>query len=209
MAHVYPFTGPRVYPSRFKHGNSSVKTAVVSGSVSGDIISKMVSSIPIAPIHKFVPVKNYEDYVSDLKKHGMSDGDAAAVYEKHHIAMEPYKIAPVVGGIKRIVQPIIPLSLILLIDEAKGTVGVKLDTLSWKVHEKYFFRGIKPPQGVYVRSLMSAGHTEESCLKVIAKYKWFVDNDQAMQDELDRVWPSSKTKKAEAVKKVLKAVKKL
>jgi hypothetical protein len=169
----------------------------------------MLSSVPIHPSHTFVPVKNYEDYVSDLKCHGMNDADALVIYEKHRAAMESYKIPRVISDITRIVQPIRPLSLILVIDETKGSVGVKLDTVTWKVHEKYFFRGKKPPKDVYLRSLVSAGHTEETCLKVTERYQWFIDNDQAMQDELDRVWPSSKTKKAGVAKKVLKAVKKL
>jgi hypothetical protein len=210
MAHVYPFAGPRVLPSRFKHGCSTVtKPCVIEGSVSGDIITKMRTTLSAPPPSKFVPVENYADYVNDLKRHGTSDEEAAVIYEKHRAAMAEYPVKPKESKVKRVVQPIAPISLIMLIDEKSGKVGVKLDTTTWPMHQKYFAKGIKPPQGVYVRSLLKAGHTEETCMKVIAKYQWYIDNAQALQDELERVWPSSKSKKTEVVKKVLKAVKKL
>jgi hypothetical protein len=207
MAHVYPFASQRVFPSRFKHGSSAVATpCVVQESVAGDIIMKMRSTLPIPPPRKFVPVENYPDYVNDLKRHGTSDEEAAIIYEKHRLAMEEFPAKKVESIVKRVVQPIMPVSLILFVGD---TIGVKLDTVTWTMHQKYFAKGIKPPQGVYVRSLLKAGHTEETCTKVIAKYKWYVDNEKAMHDELERVWPSSKSKKTEIAKKVLKAVKKL
>lgn len=210
MAHVYPFAGQRVFPSRFKHGSSAVATpSVIQESVAGDIIMKMRSTLPIPPPRKFVPVENYPDYVNDLKRNGTSDEEAAIIYEKHRLAMEEFPVKKKEVKVKRVVMPIVPVSLIMLIDEQNGKVGVKLDAATWPMHQKYFAKAIKPPQGVYVRSLVKAGHTEETCLKVIAKYQWYIDNAQAMHDELERVWPSSKSKKTAIVKKVLKAVKKL
>jgi len=91
-------------------------------------------------------------------------------------------------------------------------VQLKLNCLTQDVHDKYFFKGLKPPLMEYIRALARAGYSEDKIQRVVDSYQKWESSEylQKIQDDIDRIWPGSKLKKTKtAVKKVLKAVKKL
>lgn len=119
----------------------------------------------------------------------------------YYVNVRPIKPKPV------FIRKLEPVSVNMRITE--DHVHVYIDTLSWKIYTKYLSKGKKPPLGEYIRSLEAAGCTEQMIHKVIREYQWWEENDEMMQREIERLWPSSKTKKPVQVeKKVLKAVKK-
>lgn len=55
-----------------------------------------------------------------------------------------------------------------------------------------------------IPELYKIGYTKEQVAKVIARRKWYKDNDKKLQDYIEKHWPGGKTKK----RKVIKAVNK-
>lgn len=197
-------------PSPFKHGCASgTRPCLVTSTYITDIIANINKPVEPAAPHRFVPIEDYKGYANALLKHGMAEDKVASVFAKHQEAMIEYT-----KGFKKkdsVVyrqEPIVPVGLVIRVNEAKGKVSVKLDTLSMDVHEKYFSKAKRPPLGEYIRSLVRRGYTEDQCVKVMDKYKWYEEHQEELEEELERRWPSAKGRKAESVKKVLKAVKK-
>jgi hypothetical protein len=107
-------------------------------------------------------------------------------------------------------MPVQPVGVRLLIVD--GKVKVKLDTKMYEIQAKYFSKGKKPPLMEYLRALASYGYSEATLNQVADTYaKWdSVKYQQKLDEEMERLWPSTKTKRPSTiVKKVLKAVKKL
>jgi hypothetical protein len=106
--------------------------------------------------------------------------------------------------------PLEPVCVRLLI--VGGIVKVKLDTKMYALQSKYFSKGQKPPLMEYLRALAAMGYNEAKLNQVSNTYaKWDSPKYQKkLDEEMERLWPSSKAKRRPApVKKVLKAVKKL
>jgi hypothetical protein len=77
------------------------------------------------------------------------------------------------------------------------------------LHEKYYTKCKKPPLIELLRCMSKAGYRSEAMNKAMKTYKWFEDNQEEIYEELERIWPSTKTVKNTSVRKVLKAVRKI
>jgi hypothetical protein len=106
-------------------------------------------------------------------------------------------------------DPISPVCMKLLV--TGDYIKVRLDTKSHIMYNNYFNKGKKPPLMEYLRALAFMGHSEETLNQVADTYKMWDSKEYntKLDLEMERLWPSSKVKKASTVKKVLKAVKKL
>ena len=197
-------------PSPFKHGSKAgTPPCFATTTHVSELITNMRKPVEPAPPRRFVPVADYVGYTNALLKHGESEEKVAEVYGQHEAGMVEYqKAKPVKQVTLHRREPLVPVGLVIRVNESKGKVSVKLDTLSMGVYDKYFAKGKRPPLGEYIRSLVRRGYTEEQCLKVMDRYKWYEEHQEELEEELERRWPSAKGRKAEVVKKVLKAVKK-
>ena len=199
-------------PSPFKHGSKSctLPCFVNTPTRVSELIVNMNKPILSAPVRPLVPIADYEGYAHALLKNGMPAEKVELVYKQHEEAMQAYKKeVPMKEPKMHRCEPIVPVCVMLRVNEAKGKVTVRLDTLTSGVYEKYFAKGKRPPLGEYVRSLVKRGYTEDQCVKVMEKYKWYEEHQEELEEELERRWPSAKGRKAAVVKKVLKAVKKV
>jgi len=106
--------------------------------------------------------------------------------------------------------PIEPVCVRLVVVGDK--IKVRLDTRMYIIQNKYFSKGKKPPLMEYLRALASVGYSERILNKVSNSYaKWeSPEYDKKLAKQMEKLWPSTKSKRAQpVVKKMLKAVKKL
>jgi hypothetical protein len=198
-------------PSSFKHGSHGMaKPCMVSSGVAYDIICNMNKPIKTFVPDTFVPIADYKGYANMLLKRGENPERVATIYKKCEDELEKYKKPSLVKKVREYrTEPIVPVGLVMKVNEQKGKVSVKLDCLSLVICENYFSKGKQPPIGEYIRALARRGYPEEKCLKVLDKQTWLKEHEEELDAEIERRWPSSKGKKAVQIKKVLKAVKKV
>ena len=112
------------------------------------------------------------------------------------------------------IRPKVPIRTLNPVNVTLKVVGnkvkLKLDLLSYEIHQKYFSKGKKPPLMEYIRALVKSGATEEQLNQVAKSYKKWdsFEYQQKVQDDIQRIF-HGKAKKVAIGKKILKAVKKL
>lgn len=218
MASTTPITYARPILTNRRRGNYTIKpvTAQWDGqsrkdagySPVAEIVHKMRNPAVRRPERKFVPVHDVESYVSALVYHGLSKEQAEVVRREHMEALAKFDRPSVEQkkplNVPRLLQPVNAL-----LEVTGDKVKLILSTSMWRMHEEYFSKCKRPPLGKYVRALRDANYPEESINKTIKQYNWMETwGGDAYDEEFERLFPTTGSKKSSVVKKATKAVKK-
>jgi hypothetical protein len=77
----------------------------------------------------------------------------------------------------------------------------------YNLNEKY--PNQKPPLIELIKAMTNAGYSEDAKNNVMKRNRWWKDNDEELDAEIERRWPSTKSSRKVVKTKILKAVKKV
>jgi hypothetical protein len=77
----------------------------------------------------------------------------------------------------------------------------------YELNDKYPNR--KPPLIELIKAMTKAGYSEDAKNNVMKRNRWWKDNDEDLDAEIERRWPSTKSSRKSVKTKILKAVKKV
>jgi hypothetical protein len=218
MTSSTPLTYARPIPTKRLRGNYTIKpvTAQWNGESSAgagkspvaEIAHKMRNPSVRRPERKFMPVHDVESYVNALIYHGLSEDQAEVVRREHMEALAKFD-RPLSEKKKELNVPRILQPVNALLEVTGDKVKLILSTSMWKMQEEYFNKGKRPPLGKYVRAISNANYPPESVTKMIKQYNWMETwGGDAYDEEFERLFPTTGSKKSTVVKKATKAVKK-
>lgn len=175
-----------------------------------EIVHKMNAPMIAAKESKFYPVHDVEGYVNALLYHGISKEQAEVIRKEHSEALVKFDLSIINKKQKKelcVPKMLEPLNVLLEVTGDK--VKLILSTSMWKIHEEYFKKFKRPPLGKYVRALTNANYPEDKINKVVKFYNW-ADTwaGDEYDEEFERLFPTTGSKKTTKIKKASKAVKK-
>lgn len=173
-----------------------------------ELIQKMKQPMIPAVDRKFAPVHDVEGYVNALMYHGISEEQAAVIRKEHCEALAKFdKMTSEPKKELNVPKVVMPVNTLLEVTGDK--VKLILSTGMWKMYEEYFSKAKRPPVGKYLRALKNANYPVEKLNQVVKQYEWFETwQGDAYDEEFERLFPTTGSKKSAVVKKALKAVKK-
>jgi len=173
-----------------------------------EIVHKMNTFNPKRPERKFVPVHDVEGYVSALIYHGLDKEEAEKVRRQHMEALATFDRPPPPVkkplNVPRILKPVN-----VLLEVSGDKVKLILTSSMTKLHEEYLSKCKRPPIGKLVRAMAGANYPQEKIDKAINHYNWVETHQEELEEEFERLFPSTGSKKNTVVKKATKAVKKI
>jgi hypothetical protein len=173
-----------------------------------EIAHRMNEPMMAAKESKFVPVYDVEGYVNALMYHGISEEQAEIIRKEHCEALAKFDKATIEPK-KELCVPKVFEPLNVLLEVTGDKVKLILSTSMWKIHEEYFKKFKRPPLGKYVRALANANYPEDKINKVVKFYNWAETwKGDEYDEEFERLFPTTGSKKSAMVKKASKAVKK-
>jgi hypothetical protein len=160
-----------------------------------------------AKASKFVPVYDVEGYVNALMYHGISEEQAEVIRKEHCEALAKFDRMTIEQkkplNVPRILQPVNAL-----LEVTGDKVKLILSTSMWKLNEEYLKKCKRPPIGKLVRAMAGANYPKENINKAIEYYNWVETHQDELDEEFERLFPTTGSKKSAVVKKASKAVKK-
>lgn len=175
-----------------------------------EIVHKMNEPMIPAKVSKFAPVHDVDGYVNALMYHGMNKDQAEVIRKEHSEALVKFDLSIIKKKPKKVLcVPTMLEPLNVLLEVTGDKVKLILSTSMWKIHEEYFTKFKRPPLGKYVRALTNSNYPENKINKVIKFYNW-ADTwaGDEYDEEFERLFPTTGSKKTTKIKKASKAVKK-
>lgn len=172
-----------------------------------EIAHKMHQPMIPAAKREFVPVYDVDGYVNALMYHGISEEQAEVIRKEHCEALAKFDRATIKQktplNVPRILQPVNAL-----LEVTGDKVKLILSTSMWKLNEEYLKKCKRPPIGKLVRAMAGANYPQANINKAIDHYNWVETHQDELDEEFERLFPTTGSKKSAVVKKASKAVKK-
>jgi len=220
MAYAMTPTTPHIRPIPKKRVARTISSAYRKvqpwdGRSSGDasaspvceLVHKMNQPMMPAKASKFVPVYDVEGYVNALMYHGISEEQAEVIRKEHCEALAKFDRMTIEQkkplNVPRILQPVNAL-----LEVTGDKVKLILSTSMWKLNEEYLKKCKRPPIGKLVRAMAGANYPKENINKAIEYYNWVETHQDELDEEFERLFPTTGSKRSAVVKKASKAVKK-
>jgi hypothetical protein len=183
----------------------------------GKILHGMKNPIPSIKPAPFVPIENWESYVSSLRnnhKRTIANMDkipegfierCEAIIEKivkdhtkYYAKYPPKEQVPP----KKLDIPYTIDHVIVKLNVLKsGKVRIHMSAPMASIYEKYYSKGMKPPIGEHIRALKAFGYPDENLEKVLKNHENLPKKKAQMEEVFERVFGSTSTSKASKPKR--------